>query len=143
MLLHKQLTIRAPAQTIFAYWADFHHFQQFIPLIEKIDLLDNRHSRWVIRAPLGNKVVFESRITICEPDKRLVWESHHVDGHAKGDLKLSERDNDTLVELDYEYSLHRGWMKNIAIIASRFGFPSLAFDHGLAIIKRKIETNTR
>lgn len=139
MVLHKKLTIKAPAQQVFAYWADFRNFQQFIPMIESIEIIDDKQSRWIIHAPLGHKVVFESLITTFEPGKNLVWESDHADGHARGDLRLTALGKSTHVELDFEYSLHRGWMQNIARLVSHFGFPSLAFDHGLARIKEQIE----
>ncbi|MFC1588800.1 SRPBCC family protein [Pseudomonadota bacterium] len=139
MILRKTLTINAPAQQVFDYWADFSNFQQFIPMINSIDIIDDKRSRWIIDAPLGHKVTFESLITIFEPAKNLVWESHHDNGHARGELKLAELGNKTKVELDFEYSLHQNWMQNIASLVSNFGFPSLAFDHGLARIKEKIE----
>ncbi|MCK4834694.1 MAG: SRPBCC family protein [Gammaproteobacteria bacterium] len=139
MLLHKNLTIKASPQQVFNYWADFRHFQQFIPIIECIDILDDRRSRWVIHAPLSHRVTFESFITIFEPGKNLVWESRHADGFARGELRLTESGENTQVELDFEYTLFRGWMQNIARLVSHFGFPSLAFDHGLARIKREIE----
>ena len=139
MLLHKKLTINAPAHQVFNYWADFRNFQQFIPIIEDIDIIDDKRSRWIIHAPLGHKVVFESLITTFEPDKNLVWESSHTDGHARGELRLTALGENTGVELDFEYNLHRSWMQNIARLVSHFGFPSLAFDHGLARIKEQIE----
>ena len=139
MVLHKKLTIKAPAQQVFAYWADFRNFQQFIPMIESIEILDDKRSRWAIHAPLGHEVLFESLITTFEPGKNLVWQSEHADGHARGDLRLTSLGESTHVELDFEYSLHRSWMQNIAQLVSHFGFPSLAFDHGLARIKQQIE----
>ncbi len=139
MVLHKKLTIKAPAQQVFAYWADFRNFQQFIPMIESIEILDEKRSRWAIHAPLGHKVLFESLITTFEPGKNLVWESDHADGHARGDLRLTALGECTRVELDFEYSLYRNWMQNIAHLVSHFGFPSLAFDHGLTRIKQQIE----
>lgn len=139
MLLQKRIIINASPQQVFDYWADFRHFQQFIPIIERIDVVDDRRSRWLIRAPLGHKVVFESLITTFEPGKQLVWESHHADGHARGELRLADSDGSTQLELDFEYSLHHNWMQNIAHLVGHFGFPSLAFDHGLARIKEKIE----
>lgn len=142
MLLQKKLTINAPARQVFAYWADFRNFQQFIPVIERIDVIDDRRSRWFIRAPLGHMVVFESIITCFEPGKKLVWESHHADGFARGELRLTASGKNTLVELDFEYTLHRGWMQSAARLVSHFGFPSLAFDHGLSRIKQKIEKDT-
>ena len=139
MLLHKNLTINASALEVFDYWADFRNFQQYIPIIERIDLLDDRRSRWVIHAPLSHKVTFESLITTFEPGKNLAWESRHADGFARGELRLTELGENTRVDLDFEYSLNRSWMQNIARLVSHFGFPSLAFDHGLARIKEEIE----
>ena len=143
MLLKKKLTINASAQQVFDYWADFRHFQQFIPIIKSIEILDDRRSRWLIHAPLGHNVSFESLITTFEPGKTLIWESSHADGFARGELRLFERDNKTRVELDFEYKLHRLWMQKIAGLVSHFGFPSLAFDHGLAGIKEKIEKDVK
>ena len=139
MLLQKNLTIKAPPQQVFDYWSDFHNFQKFIPIINHIDILDDRRSRWIIHAPLGHQVTFESLITTFEPGENLVWESRHADGFARGDLKLVASGENTLVELDFEYTLYRGWMKNVARLVSHFGFPSLAFDHGLVRIKEEIE----
>lgn len=139
VILHKKLTINAPAQQVFTYWSDFRNFQQFIPIIENIEILDDRRSRWLIHAPLGYKVSFESLITTFEPNKNLIWESSHKDGHARGELRLTELAENTRLELDFEYNLHREWMQNIARIINRFGFPSLAFDHGLTRIKQQIE----
>jgi len=137
--LHKKLTINAPAKKVFDFWADFRNFQEFIPVIDSIEILDDKQSRWVIHAPLGHKVTFESLITTFEPGSHLIWESSHADGHATGDLKLTERGKTTRVDLDYEYCLRIDWMQNIARLVSHFGFPSLTFDHGLARIKEKIE----
>jgi uncharacterized membrane protein len=139
----KKLTINAPAQKIFSYWADFRNFQEFIPIIESIEILDDKRSRWMISAPLGHKVSFESLITTFEPGRTLIWQSDHADGHAddyaRGELRLFEQGENTRVELNFEYSLHRNWMQNIARLVNHFGFPSLAFDHGLARIKEEIE----
>jgi uncharacterized membrane protein len=140
MILHKKLTIHAPAKQVFAYWADFQNFQQLSTLIESIEVIDDKKSRWKIQAPLGHKIYFESLITVFEPGKQLSWESSHADGHARGELRLTESGKNTYVELDFEYNLHREWMQNIARVVNYFGFPSQAFDHGLTRIKEKIET---
>jgi uncharacterized membrane protein len=124
---------------VFDYLADFHHFQQFIPMIESIEVLDDTHSRWIIHAPLGYKVAFDSIITTFDPVRTLIWESRHRDAYARGELRLFEQGKNTRVVLDFEYTLYRHWMQNIARLVARFGFPSLTFDHGLAHIKEKIE----
>ena len=80
MLLRKSLTIHAPAQLVFGYWADFSNFQHFIAIIENIDVIDERRSRWTIKTPLGKKITFDSFITTYEPGNNLAWESKHAGG---------------------------------------------------------------
>jgi len=92
---------------------------------------------------MGHKVAFESVITAYEPGRKLVWESTHSDGHARGILHLTDQGENTLIELDFEYSLQRSWMQSVARLVNHFGFPSLAFDHGLARIKEKIERDVK
>ena len=139
MLLRKSLTINAPAQLVFDYWADFTNFQHFIPIIESIDIIDDRQSRWTINAPLGHRITFDSLITTYEPGSNLVWESQHDGGKARGDIRLTEQGSSTQVELDFEYDLHHHWMQNIARVVNRLGFPSAAFNIGLLHIKDRIE----
>ena len=110
-------------------------------MIESITVVDDIHSRWVINAPLGHKVIFNSVITKLEPDKVLTWESRHVDGFARGELRLYQENDYTRVVLDFEYSLYRHWMRHLARLVGHFGFPSITFDHGLARIKDKIEAD--
>jgi len=141
--LIKSLTIKAPSQSVFTYWADFRNFQEFIPIIDSIEILSDKKSRWIISAPLGYEVAFESLITTFEPDTNLVWESTHADGYARGELRLTEQGDSTRVEINFEYRLYRNWMQKIALLVSHFGFPSLAFDHGLARIKEKIEEDVK
>ena len=141
MLVHKILTINATPDIIFGYWADFNNFQEFIPIIERIDVINDRLSRWAIRTPVGRSITFESLITVFEPGQRLVWESSHTNGYAKGDVLLADLGDQTRVELKFEYKLHKGWMQNLSRLAGHFGFPSVAFDHGLARIKEKIEAD--
>ena len=139
MILHKKITINAPAKQVFSYWANFQNFQQLVSIIESIEILDEKKSRWKILAPMGHNIYFQSLITRFKAGKYLSWESHHNDGYACGELRLSASGDYTLVELDFEYNLYQPWMQNIARIVSHFGFPSRAFDHGLLRIKEKIE----
>jgi len=141
--LNKHISINATARKVFEFWADFRNFQQFIPIIKSIEILDDKRSRWIIHAPLGHSVKFDSFITEYKPGEVLAWESRHPDGYAKGRVVLSEHNGATQVELDYEYLLQVAWMQKIAHIVKRFGFPSVAFDHGLERIKDKIEKNIK
>ena len=141
--LHKHLSIDAPARRVFDFWSNFANFQEFISVIDRIDVLDDKTSRWIIRAPLGHEITFTSTIVELEANRRLVWESVHHSGSARGELTLTETDGRTRVELDFEYSLRHHWMQRVAQLLSRHDFPSHSFDHGLDRIKQKIEQEAK
>ena len=135
----KSLIIEAPVNTVFRCWTDFSNFEQFISEIDDIEVVDTHRSRWRIAAPLGYKVEFESTVIELEKDRRMVWESHHDYGHARGELDFNTVDGNTLVDLNFEYHLSNPLIQKLAHLISHYGFPSSAFDHGLKTIKDKIE----
>jgi len=141
--LHKNLSIDAPAKQVFEFWSNFANFQEFISVIDRIDVLDDKTSRWIISAPMGHEITFTSTIVELEPDERLVWESVHHSGRASGTITFTESGGRTRVELDFEYSLRHHWMQRVAQLLSRHDFPSHSFDHGLDRIKQKIEQEAK
>jgi uncharacterized membrane protein len=54
--------------------------------IERVDVGDDQRSHWVIKAPAGRTVEWDSQITEDEPDQVIAWES--VEG---GDIKNTGR----------------------------------------------------
>jgi len=137
--LEKQIAIRASADAVFAFWADFHNFPKFIPLIHAVQVLDERHSRWIVRAPLGRTVEFDSKITEFSPGKRLCWETRHALGVSHGALDFRESNGMTRVACRFDYRLMPRWLQRLAEIMRQLGFPSHSFDEGLRRIKREIE----
>ena len=69
------VTVNRPAFELYNFWRDFTNLPQFMDNIKSVEKLDNRRSHWVIKAPAGTSVEFDSRITQDVPGRLIAWES--------------------------------------------------------------------
>ena len=71
----RAVTINRPIAELFAYWRDFPNLATFMENVERVDLLDNRRSHWVVKAPGGKTVEWDSVVTEEQPDSFIAWVS--------------------------------------------------------------------
>jgi uncharacterized membrane protein len=81
-LVGRTITINRPRAELYAFWRDFQNLARVLENIEHVDVGDDRRSHWVIKAPAGRTVEWDSQITEEEPDRLIAWES--LEG---GDIK--------------------------------------------------------
>ncbi len=74
-LVQRTVTVNRPRQELYDFWRDFTHFPQFMDNIRSVEKLDEQRSHWVIEAPAGTSVEFDSRIVEDEPGRLIAWES--------------------------------------------------------------------
>ena len=74
-LIGRTVTINRPARELYDFWRDFTQLPQFMDNIESIERLDDKRSRWTVKAPAGTKVEFVSRVTEDQPGRLIAWES--------------------------------------------------------------------
>ena len=74
-LVSRTVTINRPARELYDFWRDFTNFPQFMDNIRSVEKLDDKRSHWVIEAPAGTSVEFDSRITEDVPGRIIAWES--------------------------------------------------------------------
>ena len=74
-LLAEAVTIRRPAQELFAFWRDPCNLVGVLENVVSIERIDDRRSRWTVKAPAGREVSWESIITAEEPGRSLTWQS--------------------------------------------------------------------
>lgn len=141
--LHKKLKVNAAPDEVFSCWMKYPEFQDFIPAIESIELLDDKRSRWTVNTPLHKTVSFESRITGVEPGKSLAWESSHPEVSSSGRVQLVPHGDGTEVTLTLSFDFSHEWVSDLADMLAHFGFPSHAIDQGLELIKAHIEGLTQ
>lgn len=71
----RAVTIDRPAAELFAYFRDFANLATFMENIERIDILDEKRSHWVVKAPAGGRVEWDARVTDEAKDRFIAWTS--------------------------------------------------------------------
>ena len=74
-LAGRTVTINRPREEVYAFWRDFRNLAQVLENVERVDVGDDRRSHWVISAPGGRTVEWDSVITEDEPGQSIAWES--------------------------------------------------------------------
>jgi uncharacterized membrane protein len=71
----RSVTINRPAADLYAYWRDLSRLPSFMDNVVSIDMIDDRRSHWMVRAPAGRAVEWDAIITEDEPGERIAWAS--------------------------------------------------------------------
>lgn len=67
------VTINRSAEDLYSFWRDFSNLPQFMNHIERIEVIDDRNSHWVAKAPAGLRVSWDAQVTDDQPNRRLAW----------------------------------------------------------------------
>jgi uncharacterized membrane protein len=71
----RTVTINRPRHELYAFWRDFRNLPRIMDNIESVTELDERRSHWVVRAPAGQTVEWDSAIVEDIPDELISWQS--------------------------------------------------------------------
>jgi len=74
-LVGRTVSINRPREELYAFWRDFTHLPQFMESIEAVWVFDGRRSHWVVSAPGGHTVEWDSVVTQDEPNTLIAWTS--------------------------------------------------------------------
>ena len=74
-LIGRTVTINRPRAELYAFWRNFSNLAQFMENIESVTVLDERRSHWVVSAPGGTSVEWDSQLTEDVPDRLIAWQS--------------------------------------------------------------------
>ena len=74
-LLGNTVTVGLPRQQLYDEWRDFTRFPRFMENVESVEKLDEKRSRWTIKAPAGSSVELVTRITEDKAPNSITWES--------------------------------------------------------------------
>jgi uncharacterized membrane protein len=87
--VQRTVTINKPRQEVYAFWRDFTNLPDFMDNIVAIELLDDKRSRWVVKAPAGAEIEFVSRITEDAPGQLIAWETEEgADIRSRGRVEF-------------------------------------------------------
>lgn len=74
-IVGRSITINRPRDEVYAFWRDFSNLAAVMENIVRIDVDDDRRSHWVVKAPGGGSVEWDSLVTQDEPGRLIAWQS--------------------------------------------------------------------
>lgn len=106
VLVGRSVTINRPREELYAFWRNFANLPRFMHNVHSVSIKDERHSHWIIEAPAGNTVEWDSEITQDDPGRLIAWRS--LDGASvrnSGQVEFldSPDDRGTVVRVTLTY----------------------------------------
>ena len=74
-LVGRTVTINRARADLYAFWRDFRNLATFMENVESVTPGDDRTSHWVVKAPAGRTVEWDSVITEDVEGEVIAWES--------------------------------------------------------------------
>lgn len=74
-LVGRSVTINRPIGELFSYYRDFANLATFMENVERVDVLDDKRSHWVVRAPAGRTAEWTAVVTDEASDSFIAWAS--------------------------------------------------------------------
>jgi len=138
----RAVTIGRPREEVFAFFRDFTNLAQFMENIERVDVLDGRNSHWVVKAPVGHHVEWDSILTDEEPGRLLVWETGpgaEVKNHGRVEFRDAPGGRGTEIHATIVYEPPGGEIgKIVAVLFQKE--PGLQAKRDLRRLKMLLET---
>jgi uncharacterized membrane protein len=140
--VEESVLIDRPASELYAFWRDLRNLPRIMRHLQRVDVVDERKSRWVAEGPAGHLVEWEAEITHDRPNELIAW---HTTGNAEVPSEGSVRfrpasgHRGTIVEVMLQY--HPPGGKLAATIARLFHRePAQEIREDLHQFKARMET---
>jgi uncharacterized membrane protein len=75
VLVGRSVTIDRPRQELYAFWREFSNLPRFMRNVDRVSVVTAERSHWVIEAPAGKTVEWDSDIVRDEPGRLIAWRS--------------------------------------------------------------------
>ncbi|MFO7276717.1 MAG: SRPBCC family protein [Pseudomonadota bacterium] len=73
--IERSIVVNRPPEECYRFWRDLENLPRFMRHLESVQILDERRSHWVARAPGGRTVEWDSILTVDRPGQLLAWRS--------------------------------------------------------------------
>jgi uncharacterized membrane protein len=106
VLVGRSVTINRSRADLYAFWREFANLPRFMHNIQEVTVIDDVRSRWVVAAPAGKSVAWQSSITAERPGELIAWESDEgasIRNSGKVEFKDSPEGRGTVVTLTLAY----------------------------------------
>ena len=118
----RSVTIGKPAGELYDFWRKFDNLPRFMYHLERVDVLDDKRSHWVAKAPLGRTVEWNAVVINEKPGELIAWQSEpgaDVDSAGSVAFKPGPQGRGTEVHVSLSYQPPAGQLG--ASIAKLFG----------------------
>jgi uncharacterized membrane protein len=73
--VEESVTIARPIEEVFAFWRDLTNLPRFMTSLDRVEMLDARTSRWVVKGPAGKRFMWDAEIINIAPPTLIAWQS--------------------------------------------------------------------
>ncbi|MBC7303461.1 MAG: SRPBCC family protein [Nocardia sp.] len=106
------IDVDLPVATAYNQWTQFETFPEFMQGVERIEQLDETHTRWTIDIA-GATRTFDATITEQHPEERVAWTSDEGPLHAG--VVTFHRLDDTVTRVTVQMDIDpEGFVENVA-----------------------------
>ncbi len=141
-IVTESVIVNRSARELYDFWRNFTNLPQFMDNIKSVEKLDERRSHWVIKAPAGTSVEFDSRVTDDVPGRVIAWRSEEgatVPNSGRVEFIETASGDATNVRVTLSYEPPAGAAgRAVAKLFQRE--PSVQAKEDLARLKRLMET---
>ncbi|MBD0369793.1 MAG: SRPBCC family protein [Pyrinomonadaceae bacterium] len=105
--VRKSLIINRAPEELYRFWRNFENLPRFMQHLESVQVLDERRSHWVAKAPAGTSVEWDAEITEDRPNELISWrslEGADVDNSGTVHFTRAPGGRGTIVKVDLGYN---------------------------------------
>ncbi|HET6469366.1 MAG TPA: SRPBCC family protein [Geminicoccaceae bacterium] len=73
--IDERITIQRPREELYRFFRDFSNLPKIMKHVERVDVLSDRRSHWVLKAPLGTRVEWDSMVESEQENDHISWRS--------------------------------------------------------------------
>lgn len=140
--VRKSIIINRSPEELYRFWHDFQNLPSFMQHLKSVQVIGDRRSHWVAKAPAGTSVAWDAEITEDRPHELIAWrslEGADVDNSGSVRFERAPGGRGTIVRVEIEYNPPGGRLG--AIIAKLFGEePGQQAQEDLRCFKQLMET---
>ena len=104
--VHEMVTVNASPEACYRMWRDLPRFPRFMQHVESVTDKGDDEYHWVVKAPGGGTLEWDSRITADEPGRRLAWETlpgAEVQNRGSVTFEPAAAGRGTIVQVEMSY----------------------------------------
>lgn len=120
--VRRAVTVARPRDELFRFWRDFSNLPRFMQHLESVTPIDDTHSHWVTKAPIGKAIEWDAEITDEIENELIAWRStQDTDVRNSGSVRFRDAPGGrgTEVHVDLRYAAPGGLLG--AALAKLFG----------------------